>query len=241
MKVLHRGDSGPEVRKLQAGVNKTLDGHGFGWRKVKVDGDAGALTFKAANLAGWLQGLSRAQLEKINGGTLTIHAQEILRHERARSEAQKHREHARRDLAVEIRHHHKHPPPDADGISTYANPGGAPIQVASWWVGEREGPDGSRTNWLAKMHEWGWEGYVVSGYRTPEYSEQLCYQMCGAPSCPGRCAGRSSNHSQIGPPMWGAIDVSDYANFARIAAEHNCPFRNQLGAADPVHFSYSGH
>lgn len=90
----------------------------------------------------------------------------------------------------------------------------------------------------------GWNGYLNSGWRSPEYSESLCYNMCGAPSCPGRCAGRASNHAKNVYP-YGAIDVGDYYTFGalmrsldgRIPGVH---IYNALGAADPVHFSSSG-
>lgn len=90
----------------------------------------------------------------------------------------------------------------------------------------------------------GWNGGLNSGYRSPEYSEQLCYQICGAPSCPGRCAGRSSNHTKNVYP-YGAVDVSDYANFGAIMRRlaNQIPgvvIYNALGAADPWHHSSSG-
>ena len=85
----------------------------------------------------------------------------------------------------------------------------------------------------------GWSGTVTSGYRTPEYSESLCFDMCGAPSCPGTCAGRSSNHSGKVYPR-GAIDVSDEATFGAIMRRLGNPIKNSLGPADPVHFSVSG-
>lgn len=92
----------------------------------------------------------------------------------------------------------------------------------------------------ARAH--GWEGYVTSGYRDPAYSESLCYAMCGAPSCPGRCAGKASNHSGNVEPK-GAVDVSDSARFGRIMAD--CPYdpqlQNNIGATDVVHFSASGY
>jgi hypothetical protein len=88
-----------------------------------------------------------------------------------------------------------------------------------------------------------WKGVIVSGYRTPEYSTQLCMSMCGHPTCPGRCAGRYSNHAcppsatcQVGE---GAIDVSDYITFAIEASAVNAPFHNAL-PYDRVHFSRSG-
>ena len=96
--------------------------------------------------------------------------------------------------------------------------------------------------WLEKSRKAGWGGTVVSGVRTPEYSEQLCYAMCGAPSCAGRCAGRASNHNMEpgqGYPA-GALDVSDYAAFEAIQKRIGSPLKNELDARDPVHFSVSG-
>lgn len=95
--------------------------------------------------------------------------------------------------------------------------------------------------WLNKSKTAGWVGTVVSGVRTPEYSQQLCYNMCGAPTCPGKCAGLTSNHNMLptqGYP-YGAIDVSDYDNFERIQFEIGSPLKNDL-PVDPVHFSVSG-
>ncbi|MEJ7824927.1 MAG: hypothetical protein WKF48_05835 [Solirubrobacteraceae bacterium] len=100
-------------------------------------------------------------------------------------------------------------------------------------------------NWLIPYLQWaranGWRGRLVSGWRDPAYSESLCYRICGAPRCPGRCAGRSSNHAGSAEPN-GAVDVSDYVTFGRVIAR--CPIRpaiiNTLGARDPVHFSVSG-
>lgn len=93
--------------------------------------------------------------------------------------------------------------------------------------------------YLEKSREHGWGGSVTSGYRTPEYSESLCFDMCGAPSCPGTCAGRSSNHSGSKYPA-GAVDVSDPGTFGSIQPKIGSPLKNDL-PADPVHFSVSGH
>jgi hypothetical protein len=106
--------------------------------------------------------------------------------------------------------------------------------------------DGKKVaSWMVPYLKWaranGWRGYLVSGWRDPVYSEGLCRAMCGAPSCPGRCAGRSSNHSGSTKPR-GAIDVSDYYRFGQLMKK--CPYsprlHNALGARDPVHFSASG-
>lgn len=100
-------------------------------------------------------------------------------------------------------------------------------------------------NWLIPYLDWarqnGWKGRLVSGWRDPNYSRSLCMRMCGAPRCPGRCAGTSSNHVGSNKPH-GAIDVSDYVTFERLMAR--CPLtpklRNTLDARDPVHFSVPG-
>lgn len=100
-------------------------------------------------------------------------------------------------------------------------------------------------NWLLPYLEWaraeGWDGTLNSGWRDPNYSERLCYNMCGRPSCPGRCAGKASNHSGSVKPR-GAVDVSYYYEFGQLMKR--CPYSprifNALGARDPVHFSASG-
>jgi hypothetical protein len=87
----------------------------------------------------------------------------------------------------------------------------------------------------------GWQGKLVSGYRSPAYSDSLCRRMCGAPKCPGLCAGRDSNHSGNSPARF-ALDVSDYTRFAQVVAK--CPVSprvfNDL-PRDRVHFSPNGH
>jgi hypothetical protein len=87
----------------------------------------------------------------------------------------------------------------------------------------------------------GWRGRLVSGYRTPEYSEHLCFNMCRRPSCPGKCAGRTTNHSGLTNDRC-AVDVTFYVDFRRIVA--NCPLQPRLHndlPIDPVHFSPNGH
>jgi hypothetical protein len=99
-------------------------------------------------------------------------------------------------------------------------------------------------SWLIPYLTWarehGWQGKLNSGWRDPVYSEGLCLKMCGAPTCPGRCAGRTSNHAGDVKPK-GAVDVSDYVRFGQLMAQ--CPLspriRNNL-PKDLVHFSVSG-
>jgi hypothetical protein len=86
-----------------------------------------------------------------------------------------------------------------------------------------------------------WGGSLTSGYRSPGYSTGLCYAMCGAPSCPGRCAGASSNHSKASIPAGAAVDVSDPYGFRRALIKiGRGDLHNALGAADPWHFSITG-
>lgn len=131
---------------------------------------------------------------------------------------------------------HADPVQAADGTADWRG-----RRVAGWMVGASKGPDGRKVNWLEESVKKGWDGGLSSGYRSPAYSESLCRAMCGAPSCPGRCAGRASNHSQTGPPNWGAIDVyPEYVKFEAIQKQIGSPLKNELDARDPVHFSFTG-
>lgn len=86
-----------------------------------------------------------------------------------------------------------------------------------------------------------WNGYVISGYRDPAYSESLCQHMCGAPSCPGTCAGRSSNHSGSVKPA-GAVDLTDPAGAVRYAQSHGITFHGagEMLPSDYPHCSSTG-
>lgn len=103
--------------------------------------------------------------------------------------------------------------------------------------------------WMIPKLQWArdsgrWLGQLVSGWRSPAYSEHLCIAMCGQPTCPGRCAGRTTNHAKDVMPD-GALDVTHYEEFAAAMREApestGPPILNDLGPADPVHFSHSGH
>jgi hypothetical protein len=91
---------------------------------------------------------------------------------------------------------------------------------------------------LRIRHAGRWKGYVVSGYRTPAYSEGLCYNMCGRPQCPGTCAGRATNHARKGGRN-GAVDLSDYITFRNECWRLQSWLENHL-PRDLVHFSDSG-
>lgn len=91
---------------------------------------------------------------------------------------------------------------------------------------------------LYEAREHGWNGYLVSGYRTPAYSISLCMSMCGAPSCSGTCAGAASNHAKSGDGQ-GAVDLSDYITAERVFHDIGSRLWNNL-SRDLVHFSSSG-
>ena len=220
---LHLGDHGPAVKKLQTEVDERLEDREFPWRTIKGDGEFGEKTQGACQFTGWILGFSPSQLDTIREGTITAHAGAILIQEEDRSDAMKRRERERRPTVKKLRflHHHR-----SRAMKDVARFDGEP--VAAWMV-----------QWLKKSRANGWGGVLVSGYRTPRHSEQLCLDMCGSPSCPGKCAGRSSNHSGKDFPE-GAVDVTDQFTFAEIQPRIGSPLRNDL-PSDRVHFSVSGH
>lgn len=220
-----RKSRGPRVEDLQREIRRTLNAREFPWfaDEVTVDGVPGALTLRNARRAASMQGLSARALKRIGNGIINRHDEKILRREAKRSVRMKRRDRKRRPAWTKVRRAHNSPVMPTSGVTTFDG-----RQVASWIA-----------YWLQKSRDAGWQGSVNSGWRDPIYSEQLCLAMCGAPSCPGRCAGRSSNHSGSVYPA-GAVDVSDYYRFAEIQRRIGSPLINRLGAQDPVHFSVSG-
>jgi hypothetical protein len=235
MSTVKLNQTGAVVDQLQKHVDSTLNKAELDWLRVKVDGNAGPLTFKASRIAASWQGFSTAHLKEIGDGLVSEPVFAVLAQDGPRSEEMKKRGEDRRKNFAKMRDEHNNPPEDADGVSDWKG-----FKVASWMVGERVGPDGQTVNWLQKSVDAGWDGDLNSAWRSPAYSESLCLNMCGAPSCPNRCAGKTSNHSQVGPPNWGAVDVQDYARFGGIQAKIGSPLKNLLGTDDPVHFSFTG-
>ena len=135
-----------------------------------------------------------------------------------------------RKLRKQIRDQ-KPPPEDADHFMTMDG------KVVPEWIGKIN---------LAARAAGRWAGVVISGYRTPEYSEQLCYAMCGQPSCPGMCAGRLTNHacppSNTGVYPEGAEDVSDPEGLDNHCQATNAPLigNGRRLPNDKVHFSHEG-
>lgn len=226
---LVKGDRGQVVKDLQDAANVIIDAHRFPHRKVIEDADLGPASLTGLHFAGWLFGLSAKELKEIRQGKVTARVQKLLRREKRKGVNRKRIKRKRVPRIQRLRKLMNNPPvdPDGDGLAVFEG-----RTVAAWIA-----------YWLKKSREAGWVGTVTSGWRDPVYSEQLCFNMCGRPSCPGKCAGRASNHSGKGSNIKGdpgAVDVSDYTNFAKIQGKIGSPLINRLGAADPVHFSVSG-
>lgn len=217
-----------EVSRLQTEMNRFIRKYkGLGYTRLQVDGEMGPLAKKRVEQIKYLIGYAR---ENIND-TPNEDFRHRMRHpsdtknnwgqtKAVVARGRKRRIRRRRWVA-------------RNQVTSYVKPGvshfdGRPVAKCAVPL----------LTWARKN---GWHGRLVSGWRDPKYSQSLCYNMCGRPSCPGRCAGLSSNHVGSSPARF-AMDVSDYANFGRIIA--HCPLQpkvhNSLGARDPVHFSPSG-
>jgi hypothetical protein len=222
------------VRELQQGLDYTFK-HWAVDRRVRIDGIYGRQTKSSVMLATFILGFAERRRKMIRHAGLDERTQQIIRGSRHRTRFMRLRTRLRRRRIRKLRQQYNpSKPPGSLGAWDGR-------KVAGWMVGLYPGPDGKRRNWLAAIKETGhWSGDLYSGFRDPAYSESLCYGICGAPSCPGLCAGRASNHSQTGAPNWGAIDVMNPDGFQRGANQVGAPFTNHL-PYDPNHRSYTGY
>lgn len=88
-----------------------------------------------------------------------------------------------------------------------------------------------------------WNGTMLSGVRTSAESIALCQAMCGAPACPGRCAGVNSNHNcDVCKYPEGAEDVTDPAGLQAYCRSHHRPLKGDgvVLPSDINHFSHAG-
>jgi hypothetical protein len=120
--------------------------------------------------------------------------------------------------------------------STGAVAPGAVVAQASWNPEQKP-----IAGWIVPVLDWasqhGWSGSVTSGYR--DYSQQASINASGAFSAP---AGKS-NHETTQYPG-GAVDVTDPAQLIQVLNGYTGPYKlvgGVLGAADPEHFSATGH
>lgn len=233
---IESGSSGPRVLDFQRALDRELKHFKFPWRKIVIDGKAGAKTFDAANMVAWLKGFSDDELIKIGKRQqVSVRDLMILEGQERRSPAMVLRSRKRRRKARKLRYEHHHPGPQPIPGSPYKTPlDGHEVPI---WIAEIL---------LAARSTGAWGGVVISGVRTPAYSEQLCLNMCGAPSCSGMCAGRSSNHacppSGEGVPYEGAVDVTDYYGLRHYCEAHAPQLRGggQVLPRDLPHFSHVG-
>jgi hypothetical protein len=121
-------------------------------------------------------------------------------------------------------------------VSTGAADPGAAVAQASWNPEQKP-----IAGWIVPVLDWasqhGWTGTVTSGYRS--YSQQASINASGAFSAP---AGKSNHESTQYPG--GAVDVTDPAALLQVLKGYTGPYKlvgGVLGAADPEHFSATGH
>jgi hypothetical protein len=231
------GDRGPEVERLQTAVNGIIGRRRFPWRKIEVDEIFGDDTQKAVRFAGWLVGFAHeGELAEIRDGTVTARAFSLLVGERPPTKEMEGRIEDRKPKAKELRVLHKrrrvHPMP---GVTIFDQPQASAedqkMPVASWMV-----------KFLKKSQKEGWDGHVISGFRSPEESTKVCMEICGRPTCTATatsrpCAGAGSRHSgRIHPD--GAIDINPESQleFAAIQRRIGSPLRNNV-PGDENHFS----
>lgn len=216
-----------DVRHLQRSMNRFVENHpDLGLTKVRVDGAWGRLTRGLTRDIKYLLGYTRKNMTPRVGAKFfkrMNHPTQVSPHWRQTKERVKigKKRRARRRRAVRSNRFRAYLKP---GVGTFD---GKPVAKCAIPV----------LNWC-RAH--GWRGVLVSGWRSGPYSERLCFNMCGRPSCPGRCAGRATNHTGTSPERF-AADVSDYITFRIVVAK--CPIRPHVHNALPndlVHFSPSG-
>jgi hypothetical protein len=211
-----------EIRNLQTALNAFSEKHLVDMGELIVDGEIGPATKKRIRQAKHYLGYTGTARK-----TIAVDAEFLKRLEHPRRHSNPKmlaRAMRRRAKQRKAAKHSRRQGPTV-GVATFDGK-----QVAAWMK-----------PYLVWAREHGWNGTLNSGWRDPAYSERLCLDICGAPRCPGRCAGRSSNHSGSVKPA-GSIDVSNPAQFGELMKK--CPYEpkliNRLGAKDPWHYSVSG-
>lgn len=216
-----------QIKDVQRALNAFCEEHLKGVQPLIVDGDKGAATDKRIRQAKYWLGFKVPTGAGV-GKQLIPRLEHPKDPKRFPDKSYVERGHKRRTAQREHWRRLRKKADEADGVTEFD---GVPVAVVA-------------VPYLKFARKSGvWKGHLNSGWRDPEYSEHLCYVMCNAPSCPGKCAGKSSNHVGITHDRF-AVDVTDYVNFGKVMALPNAPHNprifNALGAQDPVHFSPSG-
>lgn len=214
-----------EVLALQKALNTFTDKYLLDVPPIKVDGDKGHATNKRVRQCKFWLGYTKKNRNALVGKAFMWR----LRHPLARGLTQ--------TPAALKRGHERRVEQRKDAKANRASAG------RTTGVGTFDGIPCANVaiRYLKWAREHGWQGHLTSGWRDPVYSRSLCRNMCGADSCPGKCAGLTSNHVGSTPERF-AMDVTDYVRFGELMAK--CPLEpklhNYLGAADPVHWSPNG-
>jgi hypothetical protein len=217
-----------EVKHLQTEMNSFIRKHkGLGYSLLIVDGDLGELTKRRIRAIKYLIGYMRENQDT----TVNDNFYHRMRHPNdTKNNWGQTKETVKRGRRRRVRRRRW---VAQNRVKSYVKPG----------VGRFDGRPVAKC--AIPLLKWardnGWRGRLNSGWRDPKYSQSLCYAMCGRPSCPGKCAGMSSNHVGNSPSRF-AMDVSDYVRFGQLMRQ--CPLKpkvhNSLGVRDPVHYSPSG-
>lgn len=216
-----------KIKHVQQECNKFTDTYLRDAGRLITDGEKGHATNKRIMMCKYYLGGGEQRT-----GAITEEFRDRMRHPHSRTFSSKEMLKTGAERRAEQRRvNHPRNFRDLEGTATYDGK-----TVPEWTV-----------QWLDKARHYkgggrAWQGEVVSGVRTAAYSESLCYGICGAPACPGLCAGRSSNHNfeRGGGYPDGALDLSDYIRFGEIMRELGGPLKNDL-PNDRVHYSADGH
>jgi hypothetical protein len=218
-----------QVRAFQEAWNRFVRRFGLHYKQLKVDGVPGKLTRVAIKKARFFLGVGFTDWQRNDDDvtpellkTVADPFRRVRGYTRRENRRRRRVASARRKARVERWKAQQRPKTTAGVVYMDGKPVAA--WIAKWAIKAR----------VQKL----WFGVIVSGWRDPVYSESLCLNMCGAPRCPGRCAGRSSNHAGNVFPA-GAIDVSLFWQFRDAMRRLGAPLRNAL-PNDLVHFSNSG-
>lgn len=214
-----------EVREFQGLMNGFTSKYLRGVKPIMVDGVAGHMTAVRAETCKWYLGYGKSR--HAPDGKLTPKLKAALRSPKAKSLGRRvllagAQRRARQRAARRIGNGAARITPGV-GIFDGKPVCKCAIPILKW----------ARAN--------GWHGFLNSGWRSVAYSISLCFRICGAPRCPGKCAGASTRHVGKSCDSF-AVDVSDYVRFGQLMTR--CPLtphiHNSLGSIDPVHFSPQG-
>jgi hypothetical protein len=171
------------VRRFQRRMNRFTDRYCVDIHPLMVDGDAGWATHRRTRLCKFWLGYEHREINAALGDVFW-HRLRRPKSPRYASRAQITTGMSRRSQQRRKARQNRRAGRRTTGVGTFD---GKPC--ANWLI-----------PYLTWAREKGWRGGLNSGYRSPAYSQHLCYQICGRPTCAGRCAGTTSNHTNSTKP-----------------------------------------